>query len=76
MADEPGVEDGVEVGPPVRSLFGEPPEAGPLRHGNLVPDPPPRRRVGSGLTWGDSASVASTRQFRPCSTRVPSGDIR
>ncbi len=37
MADEPGVEDVVQIGPPVRSLFGETPEAGPLRHGNLVP---------------------------------------
>ncbi len=37
MADEPGVEDGVQIGPPVRSLFGEAPEAGSFRDGDLIP---------------------------------------
>ena len=39
MADEPGVEHGMEIGTPVRSLFGDAPEAGPVRHRHL-PSPP------------------------------------
>jgi len=73
MTDEPGVEDGVQIGPPVRSLFGKTPEAGPLGNRNLIPIR--LRAAGSGrVGHGTILPRSLVQAVRTMSAQVPSGD--
>ena len=58
MADEPGVEDGIQVGSPMGSLLGEPPEAGQFGRRHLTSD---RSHLIRALVRGRAGAEGSDR---------------